>query len=462
MKKKYMLRKGLAFVSVALIALSSMAQSSSSGYFLEGYSQRYKMNPAFAPERKTFVAVPVLSNINMAVNSNVGVENFIFDSKTYPGKLTTFMSKDVLRADFLNKLPDMSKFDGKVDLDILSVGIAGKMGFTTFNIGIRHNEYFGIPKDMFGFMKSAFSDGNYNVKDVNLNTTTYLEFGLYHSHQITDYLTVGMGVKFLDGVAYADVNIDELDATISEQAWKVRTNATVKASIPGQEIRYDAEKKSVDFGKYSFKMPSSFGFAVDLGAEYDMEDIVEGLKLSASATDLGLVSWKDVRNFATDNNEYVQFSGFSDYDVMSKESNPTADKLSDDLQSLVNLYDKGTANQSKALEATFRLGADYDFPFVKWLSFGELLTLRTGAMTFFETRTSATASPCDWFDFSINAGYNSFGGVFGAILNFHPEGINFFLAFDGVKAQFNKQMIPVNNSKVNVSLGLTLVVGDKR
>ena len=38
--------------------------------------------------------------------------------------------------------------------------------------------------------------------------------------------------------------------------------------------------------------PSAMGFAVDLGAVYDMNHIVPGLTLSASFVDLGYINWK--------------------------------------------------------------------------------------------------------------------------------------------------------------------------
>ena len=82
-------------VSMLLLTVAASAQSSSSGYFLEGFSQRYQLNPALTPDRNVFVSIPVLSNIQVDMQSSVGLANFLYESKSKPGMLTTFMSPDV-------------------------------------------------------------------------------------------------------------------------------------------------------------------------------------------------------------------------------------------------------------------------------------------------------------------------------------------------------------------------------
>ena len=61
--KKHIIRKSLIAASMLLVTAMSYGQSSSSGYFVEGFSQRYQLNPAFAPERSFYLEIPVLSNI---------------------------------------------------------------------------------------------------------------------------------------------------------------------------------------------------------------------------------------------------------------------------------------------------------------------------------------------------------------------------------------------------------------
>lgn len=460
--KKQIFKKSFVAASMLLMAVMSYAQSSSSGYFLEGYNQRYQLNPAFAPEHSVFVAIPFLSNIQVDAQGNVGLSNFLYESKNKPGMLTTFMSSEIDKETFLNALPNAAQFNVGVNMDLLAFGMGNKKWFTTFNLKLRNNEQISIPKELFEFMKASLAEDDYMINDINVNSISYVEWSLTHSHKIGDNLTIGGALKFIEGIAYADVNIDEIDARISDEAWKVKTNGTMRTSVPGLNYKYNSESKSLDgIEEYEFTVPSSFGFAMDMGAEYDFKDIVDGLKVSAAITDIGFVNWSNMNTFATDNKEYVSFDGFNNYDINGNNDDPM-EKLEDDLNDMIRLYQ--TANNGKesiGLDATFRLGASYDLPMVDWLSFGQLFTARTGVYPYLESRTSVCMSPCSWFDATGNLGFTSYGTTMGLLLNLHPKGVNFFLAVDRLKAEFNPQFIPVNDFGLNFSLGLSLAFGNK-
>ncbi|MDE5634365.1 MAG: hypothetical protein K2I51_06845, partial [Muribaculaceae bacterium] len=55
---------------LAAAASGIQAQNTNSGYFLEGYTYRYQMNPAFANDRN-FVSMPALGNINVSMNGTL-------------------------------------------------------------------------------------------------------------------------------------------------------------------------------------------------------------------------------------------------------------------------------------------------------------------------------------------------------------------------------------------------------
>ena len=462
--KKHIIKKSLVAVSMLLLTVVSYAQTSNSAYFLEGFNQRFQLNPALTPGRNVYVAIPGLSNIMVDAQGNVGIGNFLFDSKSKEGMLTTFMSPDVDAKDFLDALPDAAQFNIGLNMDLFAVGIGTKSSFTTFNVKLRNNEQVSLPKELFGFMKSSLAQGDYLIENINVNSISYLEWSLTHSHKIGENLTIGAGLKFIEGIAYADMTIDEIDARLSDDSWKVKSNGTLRASIPGAKFKYDAENKSLDDVTFedNVVVPSSFGFAMDLGAEYDFEDLVKGLKVSASITDLGFVNWTNMNTFATDNKEYVTFDGFDDYDV-DAENDDAMDKLEDDFEDMVRLYQTAdNGKESIGLDATFRLGASYDMPMVDWLSFGQLFTVRSGLYPYFESRTSVCLSPCGWFNATGNLGFTSYGTTMGLVLNLHPAGFNFFVAVDRLKADFNPQYVPMYDFGVNFSLGLSLAFGDKR
>jgi hypothetical protein len=140
------------------------------------------------------------------------------------------------------------------------------------------------------------------------------------------------------------------------------------------------------------------------------------------------------------------------------------DQIKDDFNDMVQMYQTGTTDQKEKvlLNATFRVGAEYALPFAKWISFGELLTYRTGLWPYAESRTSLTLSPCGWFDLSGNASFTTMGSSMGFLLNLHPGGVNFFVAVDRLKADFNPQFIPLHDFGLNFSLGLNFAFGKKR
>ncbi len=463
MKKNFIFSKSVMAVSMLLVASMSLAQTSNSTYFLEGFNQRYQLNPAFAPERRVFVAIPGISNINIDAQSSVGIGNFLFESKSNPGMLTTFMSPDIDSKAFLDNLPDAASFNVGVNMDILSLGVGGKRGFTMFNVKLRNNEQVNIPKNLFAFMKAGLSPGSYLIEDMNVRSVSYIEWTLAHSHKITENLTVGMGLKFIQGLAYADVVFESIEADLSDDIWKVRTDGTLMASIPGTALKYNSEDKTIEgLEDFSFKMPHSYGFAVDLGAEYDMKDIVEGLELSASVTDLGLIGWKNLSKYSTVRNAAVDFDGFNGIDVTG-DNDDVFDGVTDQFKEMIKLDEtSSSASEQVMLDATFRIGAEYTTPFAKWLSFCELLTIKTGLWPYTESRTSICMKPCSWFDVVGNYAASTYGSSMGLVANLHPSGLNFFIAVDRLTAELNPQYIPINDFGLNFSVGLNLAFGEKR
>ena len=93
-------------------SLQAVAQTSNSAYFLEGSTFRHELNPSFINER-SYVAFPVLGNINLSVQTNSGVGDFLFVRPD--GKLTTFLSDEVTRFMDQNNEPDAQKADDKLD-----------------------------------------------------------------------------------------------------------------------------------------------------------------------------------------------------------------------------------------------------------------------------------------------------------------------------------------------------------
>lgn len=67
----------LAGALVAGALMGSAQDANRSGYFLDGYTFRHNINPAFAPERN-YISIPVIGNFGVSAMSNIGVNTFLY------------------------------------------------------------------------------------------------------------------------------------------------------------------------------------------------------------------------------------------------------------------------------------------------------------------------------------------------------------------------------------------------
>ena len=296
---------------------------------------------------------------------------------------------------------------------------------------------------------------------------------------MNDRLRVGAKVKFLLGGAYADVKVDRLSATLSEDKWMVRADGAMNVALKGlvmptkkesgQEVDAVSQEDLLDWDGVDVDGPglSGFGMAVDLGAEYRLSD---HLKLSASLSDLGFIKFKNnVR--ARTMNEAWEFDGFHQIAVDSElgDDDPLSldsqmDGILDDLEDLASFHRESTGGKvNSALAATLNVGAEYEMPFYRPLSVGLLSTTAfRGSYTWTEGRLSANVAPVKWFEAGVSGAVSSFGASWGWIVNFHPKGFSFFLGMDQVIGKVSKEFIPIRNMNVSVSGGFTFSLGTQR
>lgn len=434
--------------------VNSLAQSGNSAYFLRGSYDRYKLNPALTPER-AFVAFPCLGGFGFHSDLNVGLSNFIYDSKSKPGNLTTFMSADVSRDEFLKALPEVSEMNMNVDMELLSFGFGSEKWFAWFDAGLKNQTSLYVPKELFSFMKSALSSGDYEIRDLHAKEMIYGKAALGFQCSPIERLSVGVSLNVLMGLAYADIGLDRMNAYMGADKWSILADASFRYHIPGGRIILEDNKiDDFEMDGNNITVPQNYGLAFDLGAEYDLDNLVQGMKLSASVTDLGFINWKEVSMIVTDNNQPVTFDGYKDDD--------TFDDIADKAEKMLDFYDGGAEDIGTSLDATVRFGIEYTIPAVKWLSFGELLTTCLGEVRYTESRTGLTLRGGKWFEFSTNVAFSNIGTSFGGVIDFHPAGINLFLAGELGTLELNPQYIPMDGYSASLAFGVRLGLSKRR
>lgn len=241
MKKNSIFHLFTAIIFICLGTAAS-AQSLHSGYFLEGYTYRHLMNPAFAPERN-YVAIPGLGNINVGAQSNVGVNTFLYPYGN--DKLTTFMNGNISSSEFLGKLKDNNRINVDLNMTLLFAGFRAWGGFNTIDINMRSTTSLNLPRGLFEFMKLGMNSSNsvYEMDDLGISSNNYAEIALGHSRQINDKLNVGGKLKFLLGLGNVDVKMNDMKVQMAEDKWMVQANGEMNASVKGLTMPTKGESR---------------------------------------------------------------------------------------------------------------------------------------------------------------------------------------------------------------------------
>ena len=463
MKKS--LRYMAAALTMAAAILPTSAQELRTSYFMETSNYRHQMNPALldSPYFGMF-----FSNINIGMTGNIGAKQFIFDTNGLPGytgnyRYTTFMDPNVDAKTFLNKLHDKNRFDLYLNYNLFSVGFKAWGGVNLLELNLRSNTNLTLPKGLFEFAKTAGEKEHYEFGGLGMRTQNYMELALGHSRDINKQWRVGGKLKFLIGAAYADFTADNVTLDMTEDAWRIQSNAQVKASLLKSDVIHeDPSKNSADgrprvkeLDNFGFSLPG-FGMALDLGVTYKP---IENLTLSAAITDLGFISWKNTHH-ASSQGDYT-FDGFDNIYIGSdkdqtEDIDDQFDQIGDDLEEMFSVYDDGTKTATQALAATLNVVAEYKLLAYDKLKFGFLYTSRIhGKYSWHQGMLNVGVRPVKWFECNVNGAVTSTGVTAGGMLSLKAPHFNFYIAADRFFSKMGKQGGPLNSSNGNITFGMT-------
>ncbi|MBP5196949.1 MAG: hypothetical protein J6035_06035 [Bacteroidaceae bacterium] len=465
------------------VASSAMAQNLNSAYFMDGYTYGYELNPAKDYERKGFVSMPILSNINMSLSGNLDYTDIFY--KLPNGKLATFMHPKISADEALKNFSSREKLAVDMRLDIINFGFHAWNGYNFFNLSMRSTTGFSAPYELFEMAKTL-ANKNYDIGKVCTQSTTWMEIGFGHSHQVTDAWRVGGTMKILLGGARMNMKANNLKMELAgPDKWILTSDAEMEVAAKGftwGEDKYgnpiyntdpydNGEPREPGIIKLN-KMDitkggiGGVGLAFDFGAEWDLEknDLVKGLKVSASLLDFGFINWSDIHKAKSVENSY-EFDGFNNIKVKDGDGRTLGSQFDDfttGVSKLYNFQDKGTESGARMLGATLNIGVNYKMPFYNKLDVGFLNTTRIqGAYSWNDTRLSANIHPVKWLEGGINLGFGTLGASFGWIINIHTRGFSLFAGMDRIMSKLSKQYIPTKSS-TNVSLGISFPFGSRQ
>lgn len=444
--------KKLIFLSAALLLTTGIAAQNPTAYFMEGSTLRSQLNPAFAPIRG-YVNIPGLGGIQFNQSGNIAMDNVLFPRN---GQLVTLLDSSVSASDALANLrtDNLLGIDTRVNLIGFGAYTHNRKNFWSFDLNARVNTDANLPYSLFDFLKNG-KDGD--IRNVGISADAYLEAGFNYSFPLLkDKLYIGVRAKFLVGAARGRLNYDHLNVRLNEDIWQVDASGSLDITAAGTTVETSQNgngeqvfnPNDLDF---SPSKPAGYGFAVDLGATYD---ILPNLQASLAVNDLGFIRWNKKHVVSGRSAKQLSFTGIEvpdngepqpDFDLNILEFTPTE-----------------AQNTTRMLHASVNAGLEYEVWRHK-IGIGLLYTARIWEYTTLHNITgSVNFHPVRWF--TVTGSYSVIGnrgGVFGMALNLNPNWINFFIATDFFTSKLTPQWLPIGRSTVNVTLGLGIPIGKR-
>ena len=436
------------FISTIVLCLTvslSQAQNFETAYFLDNYSYSYRVNPAFHSEKNVYAAI--LGNTEARIGSKSGLTNFIF---MRDGKILTGLSDRIPVQEFIGNLQDVTDVNTAVGLNLATAGFWDKkhIAYHTIELNVRAYSIGNMPREMFSFLKSP-ENRDYDIPPTSVNLNMYSEIAYGYSRTINSKLKIGGRAKLIVGLGQANVEADHIRAAKVGDTFVIHSDARITASQAAINIpkRDDGsyELSLLAFEPSKLSLPG-VGFGFDLGVSYQP---VEGLEASIAINDLGGTFWS--------HNVSGRAEGTVNVDKLSPEKK---EEILQSLERLVKFQSEGNEQNSFVmLPFTANAGVRYTMPFYKSLSAGVFLTYKNFSTSYINARFGATITPVDWFSFTANYGYGSFGSSVGAAFSITGGIFNFFLGAESYLGKtIEKLPLPIGKFRTSIDFGITFCI----
>ena len=295
-----------------------------------------RSSPAFA--LRGYVNIPVLGGVQVNMAGNIALDNILYPRD---GKLVTLLDSSVSGRRSAGKPQKPTTCWGAdFRMNVIGFGAFTKnhKNFWSFDLNVRVNEDANLPYSLFEFIKLG-KEGQ--IRNFGTSMDAYLEAAFSYSFPLMDdRLYVGVRGKFLAGLARAKMIYDRFDVSLRHDRWAVSTQGTIDVTAAGAEIDMPANGDIFEIGDIDINptKPAGYGFAVDLGATYD---ILPNLQASLAVNDLGFISWSKKNSISGTSTQETEFTGVTvpddgtepapDFDFEMLKFNPTDGKSASEM-----------------------------------------------------------------------------------------------------------------------------------
>jgi hypothetical protein len=343
----------LSFVAF-LMVLSVAAQPEFSLYRLNGnLPQANMLNPAFSPNSKVIIGLPVVSSIYLDVD-NDGISFRDLFERT---------EDDSLKIDTLSlfsKLKPSNRTQFKESLQLFYFGLRGKKSYFSFGIHQVMETRLNYPGDILGWAIRGPGDYHYSGKPLDFGnfygrSIAYSKISVNYARDITPKLRLGARFNYLLGIAAGEST--KISGTLTMGIDSVSLNTDeLQFQTAGIDFFDQSNLGASDYTDYFLKTKNK-GMAIDLGATYAVTD---QLTLSAAINDLGYISWEEYTRSYQVNPVNYTFRGFDLLDYLNQSGGQQF--LDAEIDSLENLFTstESTGNTFKTpLIGKFYAGANF-------------------------------------------------------------------------------------------------------
>ncbi len=453
--------KRIFCIVLAALALgfSALAQHNfRTGYFLDGYAYKHKLNPAFGNDRGYF-AIPVAGFTTAGVESTLSLSTLLYPTEN--GEFTTFVSPTVSAENLMAKIRNENPLNINADLSVLSLGFNAGKSFNTIDLSLKADARANVPGAFFSWAKQYGKHLDMSSLNVNVNARLELSYG--YSRSIGEKVRFGFKLKFLAGLARAEYSMDNFILDVNGDKLMANIHGNGHFTAPGMTLMTeDGIVNGLHVPDYSTIIDAALasrnlGGAIDLGVSVD---ILKWLTVSASVTDLGFINWTGTGLSSNVNSVEYDASDFfvdPEGDVLAQLTS-----LGEELADIASMRVMGEETILDDLSMTTHVGIEFRMPFWQRLSVGALGTYRLdGPHSWWEARGSVNLALARWFSLSGNYAYSTFGDSFGAAINFHPKSVNLFVGVDSFAPAINMttQHIPTDSFNTTVAFGLNISFG---
>lgn len=336
---------------ILLVFLGFTKLNAQSDLMLYGYRdipQTVYTNPAFIPDAKIFVAIPVLSSIsNSTYSSSFSIDDLL---KSRSGSDSLYLNPSSI----INKNYPVNFISENLETDILGLGIKLNSG-DYLSFGIRNRLYTRLfySNDLINLLwngNAPYLGQNLDLSNTIASSEHYLNWYAGFGFKIGENVSIGLRVNYLQGLSSIQTEKSNLSLTTnadSENVYSIKANTAFlvnTSGFSGDSINgFTASDYILNF--------NNSGFSFDFGADFKVS---ENVNLSFSVLDIGKINWKSNLKSYESTADSVDFSGiYADFNNPDGVFNVYADSLAELID--VNEFKQ---NFSSSLPTRFYLGLE--------------------------------------------------------------------------------------------------------